>query len=397
MFKARKSNPKLKGKFRKQKREDDDDENDAGEKKNSQESLSGHNNNGDKVVDGTSSRMSTNDNNNTADAIARIKKKRKLLTDLQYKKGTNAASLLTGHTHNNNPLTNKVEDGANTAAAATTDNTASSSQEGIMEQKHKQALEDYVEAKLADIAEDSVQKNQRDMNGTGGEQALVALPTTNQHQQPKLTKEELYKQLAQTSESMAGRSTGNDNNNNNTDADGDVGAGGAMLVAGTGLAEVILPVNERLKVVAAAQQAAAQQGTNKGKTYFGMPATNSHALPAGTARFSVSAADKHRHFANSSNQRGGGQQANNNNNNNQQNQATAAGTSAAAVEETAAEKSRMGFEARQGKAVATTNTATGINDKNQRYQNDSKHTRASDDKVYGKFIKKQRDNQRRGR
>ena len=379
MFKARKKNPKLKGNFRKQKREDDEN-NDTAEKQNSQSS---ENNNGDKVVDDASS--STKDN--TADAIARIKKKRKLLTDLQYKKGTNAASLLTGHTHN--PLKVEGDDGANTAAA-TTDNTTSSSQEGIMELKHKQALEDYVEAKLADIADDSVQKNQRDLNGD-----VQQVSTTNpQQQQPTLTKEELYKQLAQTSESMAGRTAGNDNNN--ADADGDVGAGGAMLVAGTGLAEVILPVNDRLKVVAAAQQAAAQQSGSKNKSYFGMPATNHHALPAGTARFAVSAADKHRHFANSSNnqQRGGGQQANNNNNNNNNNQQNQ-DTTAAVVEETAAEKSRMGFEARQGKTVAT--TAAGNNDKNQRYQNDSKHTRASDDKVYGKFIKKQRDNQRRGR
>ena len=384
MFKARKKNPKLnKGNLRKKK--DDDDEEDVDENDNQDESTQ---------------RNDDDDNTNTEDAIARIKKKRKLLHDNQYKKGTNAAALLKGRTDDD-----PTKGDATTSATTDQKTTASSSQEGIMEQKHKQALEDYVEAKLADI----VGENNNNNNKTSSDDGDTEVSTSQQVNGPKLTKEELYKQLAQTSESLVGRRSAsgddpsNTNTNNNNDADGDVGTGGAMLVAGTGLAEVILPVHERLKAVAATQEAAVaasgparHRNANKG-TYFGMPQTNQHSVPAGTARFQVSAADKHRHFASNSN-RGQQQQQQ------QQQQDNNPSTNAATTQETPEEQGRMGFDARQGKVAAgthNTNAGSGQDSKHKNSNNSNqyanKNTRASDDKVYGKFIKKQRDNQRRGR
>lgn len=173
-----------------------------------------------------------------------------------------------------------------------------------------------------------------------------------------------------------------------------------MLVAGTGLAEVILPIHERLKSVQATQEAASA-GPVRNRDYFGMPATASAAvLPQGTARFQVTAADKHRHFASNptTGSRGGGQHQQ------QQHQQETSNTATTTTEDSPEDQGRQGFDALRGK-VPTGSTDTGTNRNNNaggakahnNHSGPNKHTRASDDKVYGKFIKHQRENQRRGR
>jgi len=399
MFKARKKNLKRKENLRKKLLGDDND------------ALVNHDNDdddndddGNKKDERNANEEENDDDSNTAAAIARIKKKRKLLTELQYKRGTNAISLLT-KVDDGNKIRGDDDDttaaaGGGGAGGGGNATNASSSQEGIMEQKHKQALEEYVESKLSTLV--------------GGDDTKKKEATINDIAQKSggtFTKEELYKQLAQMSEMMAGRTSAgdqndpknknkNNNTNNNNTADGDVGTGGAMLVAGTGLAEVILPIHERLKSVQATQEAASA-GPVRNRDYFGMPATASAAvLPQGTARFQVTAADKHRHFASNptTGSRGGGQHQQ------QQHQQETSNTATTTTEDSPEDQGRQGFDALRGK-VPTGSTDTGTNRNNNaggakahnNHSGPNKHTRASDDKVYGKFIKHQRENQRRGR
>lgn len=79
---------------------------------------------------------------NTADAIQQTKKKRKLLTDLQYRRGTAADQLLQApakETVVEEPSDVKpADDGSKTQPAAST----------ILEQRHQQAMEDFIRKKL---------------------------------------------------------------------------------------------------------------------------------------------------------------------------------------------------------------------------------------------------------
>ena len=398
MFNTRKRNPKPKTL---RKRADEDD-----------------NHKGKEPGDNTNTTNDDDDDDvdETAAAIAQVKRKRKFLDEIQYKQGTNAEDLLRSSSSASGPLLEGETTYGKDADAAAVDESrlqtttivasSSTSQEGIMERKHKEALAAYVESKLKDDDEEG-----GDAANTKNKQTGDATANTTKH----LTKEDLYRELAETSERMVGKSTNNANPaaassssdaaKKNGGAEGDVGSGGAMLVAGTGLAEVILPLEERLKAVqdtAATQQTQQYPAKNK-NTYYGMP--TSHApVPAGTARFQVSAADKHRHFAG-----GGGPYNNNNNNNRNSNNNEPDRPETEDKEESAMDKGRMGFDVSRGRVTASTTTTTGAtatgtgnnnNNKsdggnNRNNNNNNRNTRASDDKVYGKFIKRQRENQRR--
>jgi hypothetical protein len=346
MFKARKRNPK-----QKLRRKEDEDE-------------SNH------TQDASSKTSQDDEENGTAATIALVKKKRKLLTDLQYKKGTDVVTLLKGRDYSNHNMS--VDDTSVRDSA-----TASSSQEGVMEQKHKQALEQFVEAKLVGML--------------GGDAAVAAAVTAVIQSEPSntmnsdnsnnLTQEELYRQLAQASENLVGRSTQETSQGGDGVAtDGDVGAGGAMLVAGTGLAEVILPVEERLKAAAATEEAAVGwKGPYKSKTYYGMPQSQVP-IPAGAARFQVSGADRHRHYANN-------------------NSSTDTALSQPTPAEHNNDQGRLGFDAARGKAATAGGNNHATNSVSQTKSNNTGNTstKASDDKVYGNFLKHHRENQWRGR
>jgi hypothetical protein len=199
----------------------------------------------------------------TQQQIQWTKKKRKLLTDLQYKRGLDTNQLLqqnqTNPNHSSAPDSQTESDSADAAepdplsTPATSSAAEKGSQEGVLEIKHKQAMESYIQQKMkmgAANSDSNAEATNMDHDTTEHE--------IRQHA-TMLTKEQLYRELAVAAARLAGKTdhdNNNDSSNNNaksgttttTDArDGDVGAGGAMLVAGTGIAEVILPVDERLK------------------------------------------------------------------------------------------------------------------------------------------------------
>jgi Hepatocellular carcinoma-associated antigen 59 len=193
--------------------------------------------------------------------IQQTKKKRKLLTDAQYKRGVGAEELLL-------QKTDELKDGETGAGDhdATADGGRSkdsnsnlaTSRDGILEQKHSEAMAKYIEEQMDEAKTAAAQ----------GQSQADSLPTqdneTNKKSAVLLTKDALYAELAVTSQRLAGKIDNSSNNNtDNNNAAGtistdDLGSGGAVLVAGTGIAEVILPVEERLQVARETEKAQQQ-------------------------------------------------------------------------------------------------------------------------------------------
>ncbi|GAX19031.1 hypothetical protein FisN_8Hh254 [Fistulifera solaris] len=147
--------------------------------------------------------------------IQQKKKRRMILESLQYRKGVNAAKLL-------QQQINPVEQLGDYLTV-----TADDPREGVLEQKHRQAMEAYIAENLGSA-------------------------TTTQHD--KETKvvhnatEQLYAELSEAAMRLAGRSSVDD-------------VGGTM--AGTSLAEVVLPVEERM---AALEETARATKVKDGRT-----------------------------------------------------------------------------------------------------------------------------------
>ena len=190
-------------------------------------------------------------------AIRQTVKKRKLIQSTVYRKGIDAATALQASTKRMDTQDEKADKGSvgtgeepqerdlesrlkGTFSGGT--GTVSSS-DGVLQRKHKQAMEEYVQSQ---------------MNSGDGESKA---PVGSNSDKDKSTVPEnvdaeakLYRELAESARRMAGElpeagAAGS--------AEDDVGAGGAVL-GGTGIAEVILPVDERVAAAKAAQLAERQ-------------------------------------------------------------------------------------------------------------------------------------------
>lgn len=179
---------------------------------------------------------SSNGSENGADGsthaqIQQKKKRRMVLESLQYRKGVSAAKLL-----QKNPTEKLFLD-------QQTDETVSddpNKREGVLEQKHRLAMEEYIQENLGA----SGAKNNKDDEAETRKDGPMMNAT-----------EKLYAQLSEAAARLAGRST------ESQPIDADVGAGGG-LAAGSGLAEVVLPVEERLATLEATARAARNQPSN---------------------------------------------------------------------------------------------------------------------------------------
>lgn len=154
--------------------------------------------------------------------IQQKKKRRMVLESLQYKKGVSATRLL-----QKAPIEKLPDEEAETPSDDP------NKREGVLEQKHRKAMEEYIEQNL--VGTFGEKKEDAEENLKGGS----ALNAT----------EKLYAQLSEAAMRLAGRSA------ESHPDDADSGADGG-LVAGTGLAEVVLPVEERLVTLEATARAA---------------------------------------------------------------------------------------------------------------------------------------------
>jgi Hepatocellular carcinoma-associated antigen 59 len=203
-------------------------------------------------VSGTGITTTSSSSTSLSERLSQVKKRRQILTDMQYKRGLNAnvasQAAATIHTDEaDDGDANKTQQGQ-TDAAGPVFTAPSTSKEGVLQQKHKEAMEVFIRDRMS-------ANNQQ--TAAEGESAASDMPAKSQPQSA------LYRELAQSAARMAGASgnTISDANDASTSAsrpaisteDGDVGTGGA-LVAGTGIAEVLLPSSERQKVIQATEQ-----------------------------------------------------------------------------------------------------------------------------------------------
>jgi hypothetical protein len=381
----------------------------------------------------------------TQQQIQYTKKKRKLLTTLQYKKGLDTNQLLqvvkvkqTNHNANNSSDNADAESDADdveptpadplTTSAQASAAAEQGSQEGVLESKHKQAMESYIQQKMklgAANAKEAANWNSNNNEGDDNDMGLDNKEKEIRQHATTLTKEQLYRELAVAAARLAGKTDNEDNNgndnkkNNASDStkDGDVGAGGAMLVAGTGIAEVILPVDERLKTHKDTNESIQSRNQLKGKNKNAAAAAKSRNTSSTATGSSRPSAVPNRFFVPNTMQSfpqsrdapatGAATTTATTTSPFQQTSAAATGTA------NAVDDDRVGFDAvkrqRDGSAAGASSSSTSkptgqrtnqqgpqqqssTSSSNQQQQRNSK---SSDDRVFRKFVSRQRDAQMR--
>ena len=214
---------------------------------------------------------SDDDDDDVAQRIQHTKKKRQLLTDLQYKRGVNASELL--HVPHDSEA---VGEYANRSAPVDDNDADDDKTQGIWAKKHKQAMEDFIQQSMGGGGSDDTQKNKKQQQQS----------TDNSSHLPA-DEQELYQSLAAKARELAGKTT--DTTPDTKEAD--TGMGGALL-AGTGIAEVILPPSSSAPVVSATREAAVKNNKNALPTSW----ASHHAVPSRFAQPSVRTMDLPQQF-----------------------------------------------------------------------------------------------------
>lgn len=170
-------------------------------------------------------------------AIQETRKRRKLLNEVQYKRGMDAT--LTVATPSSRPSTASSSEPKQQADlnerlkrsfGGGTGSDANSGQGGVLQHKHKDAMEEFIRQNLK-------QSQEEEPEAKGKSSSTI-----------KDMKAKLYAELASASLELTGTKE------IQKGEEGDVGAGGAML-GGTGIAEVALPVDDRMQTIKETEQA----------------------------------------------------------------------------------------------------------------------------------------------
>eukprot|EP00579_Thalassiosira_antarctica_P022513 CAMPEP_0201988612 /NCGR_PEP_ID=MMETSP0904-20121228/92419_1 /ASSEMBLY_ACC=CAM_ASM_000553 /TAXON_ID=420261 /ORGANISM="Thalassiosira antarctica, Strain CCMP982" /LENGTH=512 /DNA_ID=CAMNT_0048542793 /DNA_START=70 /DNA_END=1605 /DNA_ORIENTATION=+ len=129
---------------------------------------------------------------------------------------------------------------------------------GILAKKHRMAMEDFIQSNLSSTQEGGGASGSGTNNGSAeGEEE-----GQNKNNASEAEKE-MYAEL------LTSDNKGDDGNNAPTGAEeGDVGAGGAMM-GGTGIAEVALPIDERIKHLKETERAAMEYERSRKAARFG--------------------------------------------------------------------------------------------------------------------------------
>jgi len=135
---------------------------------------------------------------------------------------------------------------------------------GVLQRKHKLAMEQYIQSQMD--GEVVGGKNADDLNGSSSRSNSVVIQDQSAlyaqliREATMATTEGGAATIGQNNASDTATTGAESNNNANSGGDtqeGDVGAGGAML-GGTGIAEVVLPVEERIQTAKNTELAASQ-------------------------------------------------------------------------------------------------------------------------------------------
>lgn len=281
------------------------------------------------------------------------KKRRTLIHQLQFKRGVDSTELLT--VASSAPSASSLRSGIvnnNTSKLSPlpTDDPIldpNEQMQSVWDKKHAAAMEEFVQSQLVQQQEKSARES-----GLGNE------PTIDQ------TSSSRSENLSSSNNLLANGTSGSNSQ--------DVLTAGAA----TALAEVILPVSERLSVVT--ETARATTSAKVARPHRPMP---NAAVPN---RFRTSSSHHHHHPKIPS-----GIQ---NDSPTEQTESTTA---------TAVDSDRLGFAAarqqQQQSVRATGSHPTNNTQQNNNNYNNNNRTRSSDNRVYQQFVKRQREQQQRGR
>jgi hypothetical protein len=308
------------------------------------------------------------------------------------------------------------------AAASAAAAPSSAGELSILASKHVDNMEAFIEQQMEatqtknnSALNNGSNKNSGTNNGT--EQNTETEDSTNNIIN---TEEDLYRQLArEVTDSGDPNSSDNNNSNNNNSQqqqekqqqqqqqqDADQGDGGAALLVGTGIAEVILPVTSHRPVAVPTSQRAWNRNNPSLSSAVPEGERHKHSLPSTTPKPFV----KFRSNTNNTNNNNNNPQNNNNDNNpNSSNNDNSNGSglnndnTKGSVEKIAVASSaaRKGFDAFRGKAPAASdysNNEGDKNDKNKNYQNNNNRRKTGkdrDDQVYSHFLKNALNGKRR--
>ena len=170
--------------------------------------------------------------------IEQVKKKRKLLSAMQNKRGVDSVELIQAASASRRHVTSS-EDVAESTPTET-------SNDGILDQKHRKAMDEYINSKLAS-SQPSIPSNETTTTSPSNEKSK------------SLTENALYSEIAVSARNLSGKEVSLENSAERDDS----GSGGAVLVAGTGIAEVILPPQERLKLEQETEKAKAARAYSR--------------------------------------------------------------------------------------------------------------------------------------
>lgn len=193
----------------------------------------------------------------TSVAIEQAKKKRKLLETVQTKRGVDTADLLHAK-----PKAINNEDKRDPGSSSYD----VSGGGGVLDQKHKREMEKYVNDKLKPEA---------------SQQEKSSVPDSTNKAKP-LSEEALYSEIAESARKLSGKEVAS--------VDADSGSGGAVLVAGTGIAEVVLPAVERKHLEKETQRARAARALQRKTQTDDLVPSRPEAVPN---RFSVPSRPTH--------------------------------------------------------------------------------------------------------
>eukprot|EP00978_Attheya_sp_CCMP212_P024991 scaffold79539_cov54-Attheya_sp.AAC.3 len=225
------------------------------------------------------------------ESIRSIKQRRKIRNSLTASRGVDALSLLQGGTHSKqrrrrqnqmeagNDDNNDDDDEANAPlrdrlygsfAGGTGADAADGMGEGVMGKKHHEAMEAYIQKQMG---HDSLSSTSASSNSHKNSHNKEDNTNVNDGDGPRMAttaqmEAQLYEELLATTTATSTSAMGSLQRGGEEEAsgkmatagtaaaEGDVGAGGAVL-GGTGIAEVELPVEERIQNVKRTEQAAA--------------------------------------------------------------------------------------------------------------------------------------------
>lgn len=268
---------------------------------------------------------------------------------------------------------------------ATTAATPSSGELSVLATKHMSNMEAFIEQQMevtrsASSASNGNEKREEKNAPSGSEQK------TGNNTDIISTEEDLYQQLAReitNGDNNSGVNNNNQKSQQQAQQDGDQGDGGAALLVGTGIAEVILPATNHRPVAAPTSNRVWNKNSNSLSSAVPEGERHKHRLPNTTPKPFV----KFRKNNNTLPQ-------NNDNNPNNSNNEDGKGLNIIqrSIEQTSASSSttRKGFDAFRGKISASDCSNEGDNGNQNRYlnQNNKRKTgKDRDDQVYSHFLK----------